>query len=152
MLKRDIYRRRFLYQLKSQSVDSSGIDVEKAIDRMMAKKIPPSVAVQRAFTPLEKKRAIAVKTMPKIIKCVCDAFGVDELGSGGIDSRDICSITAWIAVNKNNIRPHSVIREKLNLASNSMVNHHVDRCERRRDESVLFSEKFNQILAMWGNS
>jgi len=147
MLEKDIYDRRFRQQMEKKGMTATEAEIEKASNEMRSKGIPPSIAVTKVFTDMYYKRVEAEQQFPIVLKATCDSFGIafDEADSS--DLTDIRSIAAWIAVNRLDLRPHTVIKEHLGLSSNSMVNHSVYRADKRMDKSVMFAEKLNQVLA-----
>ena len=129
-------------------------EIRSEAERLRSKGIPPSIAVTKVFTPLWFKRKRAEAELPRIIKETCLAFNFenyeDALYEDGDNLLDVKYISAWIAVERFNIRPHTVIKDMLHLSNNSMVNHSVGRAKTKMDRSVAFAEKLNQVLINLG--
>ena len=145
MLESDIYTRRF--KERAAALGHPTPD-ENEIEAYRKKGHPPSVAAARHYSKLRVKSRVSEVELEGVVKASCLSFGIDpeDLISADEDStRDLKTVICHIAVEKLNIRPHTVIRKRLGMKNNSMVNHHLSRFPLRLD-SIVFVEKLNESI------
>jgi hypothetical protein len=142
MLENDIYVRRF--KDKAESLGFTDMPADERIDKYRTDGVAPSLAVSKYFSKLKIKSRVSKDELEPLVISACNAFGADPMDVALSDTeemRDLKTIVCRLAVNEMNIRPHTVIRKRLGLKYNSMVNHHVDRFATRTDR-VGFLDKF----------
>lgn len=116
------------------------------IEKYRTDGMPPSLAVSKHFSKLKLKSQISSETLETIVLSACRAFGFDSKDVESCDTkemRDLKTIVCFIAVSEKNLRPHTVIRKRLGMKYNSMVNYYVDRFALRMD-SITFKKKLEE--------
>jgi len=136
--------------MEKKGMTATEAEIQSEAERMREKGVPPSIAVTKVFTDMYYKRKHAEEKFPKLLNEVCHSFGLEYADAADKDLSDIRSIACYIAVERYDLRPHSVIREYLGLSSNSMVNHSLYRATKQMDKSVIFAEKLNEVLSNLG--
>ena len=147
-MEKDIYKRRVREALKKKGLEVCDTKLDLVVDEYTEKGIPPSVAVMKGFSLKDLKHGMAQKKFEPILAECCESFGlsIEDAKTGYTkDWRNLRSIACYIAVEKLDIRPHTVMRDMLGLANNGMVRHKVYRANRLLDENVLFAEKLLEI-------
>lgn len=141
MIENDIYFRRF--REKAYSLGINEMPDDATIEKYRTDGISPKVAASKHFGKLKLKSRVSSEELEEIVISACQAFGLKPTDVATGDSkemRDLKTIVCFIAINEKNLRPHTVIRKRLGLKYNSMVNHYSDRFQMSMNR-VGFLEK-----------
>lgn len=151
MLTEEIYRGRFTRKAEAKGYTVTEVDYPQ-IESYRDLELTPAVAVNRHYSKLKLKTAEEEIRLEPLVEFVCEGYGLepelatDEVRSDTEDWKDAKTIICHVAVKVMDIRPHTVIKNRLGFKYNSMVNHNLARCERKCD-SIRFTEALEEAKA-----